>query len=882
MVDQEPGEKSRPRTRWQAFRGWPRGLRWAAYVATALVLTLVATSAAAWLVVRRPLPETDGELALPGLSAEVEVVRDGNGIPRIYADTTADLMMAQGYVHAQDRFYEMDIRRHVTAGRLSEMFGADTLDIDKTIRSMGWRRVAQQELALIRPDTRTALQAYADGVNAYLAVNGSSEIAVEYTLLRATGLDYEPEPWTPVDSLAWLKAMAWDLKGNFEDEIARTLLAVDHTPQQVAELYPPYPYDRHRPIVRGGAIVDGVFEQDARRDQTRNPIRPPWTADHTAAQTAAQEEAIEAFQSAVGSIPALLGRGEGVGSNSWVVDGEHSATGAPLLANDPHLGVSMPGVWTQVGLHCRTVSAECPYDVSGFSFSGVPGVVIGHNAEIAWGFTNLGPDVTDLYLEQVRGGQWLYDGRFRPLRERREVVEVRDGEDVELTVRSTRHGPLVSDVSAEMSTVGANAEPGVVAGASRGGYAVALAWTALQPAPTADAILGLNLATNWEEFRAAARSFAVPAQNMVYADRDGHIGYQAPGRVPIRKSPTAGQVPVAGWLPQNDWTGAYVPFEALPNVLDPESGVLVTANQPVTGRRYRYHLTSDWDYGYRAQRIRERLLDEGELSVDEMAALQLDTRHQFASELVPYLLDLRLPRGYPSAGQRLLADWDFTQPADSGAAAYYNVVWRNVLELTFHDELRESLWPDGGGRWWYAVSRLLRTPASAWWDVRGTEAVETRDEILTQALLDARDEMTVLQARDPDEWSWGRLHELVLRNSTLGESGIGPVEALLNRDGWRVGGSGSVVNATGWDAALGYQVATAPSMRMVVSLGGLDDSRWVSLTGVSGHPASDHYDDQTDLFAAGETLPWAFSGEAVAAAAEDRLTFVPSGDPAPE
>ncbi|MGD9958127.1 penicillin acylase family protein [Nocardioides sp.] len=856
---------------WQTVRVWPRPAKWLLGISLALVLVLLATAVVAWVVVRRPLPQTSGEIQLPGLTSSVEVVRDGNGIPQIYADTTADLMRAQGYVHAQDRFYEMDIRRHITAGRLSELFGAETLDTDKAIRTMGWRRVAEQELALISPDTRAALEAYADGVNAYLDTHSLGQISVEYTLLRATGLDYTPEPWTPVDSLAWLKAMAWDLRGNMDDEVARVLLSVNHDQDRIDELYPAYPYATHAPIVGEGAVVDGVFEQGADPGGTRNPKRPAFTPGEVAA--------VRDVHRALRSVPALLGSGragaDGLGSNSWVVDGEHSATGKPLLANDPHLGVSMPGIWSQVGLHCRTVDADCPFEVSGFSFSGVPGVVIGHNASIAWGFTNLGPDVTDLYLEKVRGERWLYDGAYRPLTIREEVIKVRDEDDFNLTVRSTRHGPLLSDVSQELSTVGANADapPGPDPG---NGFAVALEWTALHPAPTADAILGLATASNWSEFRAAASDFAVPAQNLVYADTEGHIGYQAPGRIPVRKSGNDGLVPSAGWLPENDWTGTSVPFEALPNVLDPDEGFIATANQAVIGPDYRYFLTSDWDYGYRSQRIRDRLLDEGELSIAEMSALQLDTYNAMAPTLVPYLLDIELPGGYDSDGQRLLDDWDFAQPADSAAAAYYNVVWKNLLQLTFHDELRESLWPDGGGRWWLAVTGLLQEPANPWWDDRTTDdVVETRDDILTTALIDARDELTRREALDPKQWTWGRLHRLDLHNATLGESGIGLVERLLNRDGYQVGGGGSAVDATAWDAGQGYDVISAPSMRMVVSLADFDASRWINLTGVSGHPTSGHYTDQTDLYVAGETLPWVFGRSAVEDAAEDTLTFTP-------
>ena len=618
---------------WRALRAAPRGVRLLAWGVSVLVLLLVVLLVVTTVVVRRPLPQTDGEVAVRGLSGDVEVIRDDAGIAHIYADSDADLMRAQGFVHAQERFFEMDVRRHVTAGRLSEIFGEQTLETDKFIRTMGWRRVAEREYALLESGTREALDAYADGVNAYLEDRSVGRIAVEYSILGLTGLRYQPEPWTAVDSLAWLKAMAWDLRGNMEDEVDRVLLSLDHTDEEIAQLYPDYPYAEHPPIVTGGGVIDGVFDQNASGNYTRNPRRTTLSPELV--------EALKGVRESVESMPELLGRGDGIGSNSWVVDGEHSATGAPLLANDPHLGVSQPGIWMQMGLHCRESAPDCTLDVSGFTFSGTPGVIIGHNADIAWGFTNLGPDVTDLYLEKIIGDdQWLRDGESQPLTMRTETIEVRGQADFELRVRHTEHGPLISDVSQEFATVGANS-PTDEAGPERGGgYAVALRWTALDPAPTADAILLLNRASDWDEFRTAASRFSVPSQNLVYADREGHIGYQAPGRIPIRKSGNDGRMPAEGWDSANDWTGDYVPFDGLPSVLDPEEGFVVTANQAVTDDDYPYFLTDDWDYGYRSTRIREVLAHEGELSVNALARM-VDRKPSGVSQ---HLARLRMAR----------------------------------------------------------------------------------------------------------------------------------------------------------------------------------------------------------------------------------------------
>jgi penicillin amidase len=807
-------------------------------VTLGLVVVLVLTAAAGVGLARRSLPTTEGTVHLHGLDGEVVVRRDAHGIPQLYADTARDLFRAQGFVQAQDRFWQMDYRRHLTSGRLSELVGKDALQVDMAVRTMGWRDVAEQELPLLSTTTRQYLEAFSDGVNDYLEDRSATRLSLEYLVLGLGGLDYQPEKWTPVDSLAWLKAMAWDLRGNMQDEIDRARLQVDRTDAQIAELYPPYDGAAHDPIMR-------------------------WIAG-----------------------PPVLGRQQrlgssgGIGSNSWVVSGRFTTTGKPMLANDPHLAPSMPGTWYQMGLHCRTVGPACPFDVTGFTFAGLPGVVIGHNRRIAWGFTNLGADVTDLYLEKLRGQEYLHGGTWVPLQEHDEVIRIHGAPSRTITVRSTRHGPLLSDVSEELSTVGANADvpPG---SPDRGnGYAVALRWTALEPAPTADAIFALDRAADWKDFRKAARLFAVPSQNMVYADVDGNIGYQAPGRIPIRKGGRTGDFAVPGWLPANDWSGRTIPFAELPHELNPAEGFIVAANQAVVGASYPHHLASAWDAGYRSQRIRtllERELDHGKVDLGELEQIQLDTRNPMAPVLVPYLMKVLLPSEYYSAGQRVLADWDFRDDADSPGAAYFNAVWRNLLRLTFHDQLRQSLWPAGGDRWFEIMTRLLRDPASAWWDDADTDTiVENRDQILAEAMRAARDDLTRRVAREPQDWRWGRLHHLRLDNPTLGRSGIGLVRALFDRGPYPVSGGSSVVDATAWDAAEGYDAVSVPSMRMVVSLADLDSSRWINLTGASGHAFDPHYTDQTELWLRGEYLPWPFSDDAVRNATRHTLRLVPA------
>jgi len=920
------------------FARLPRELRWAARVLVGLlVMALLLTLLGIWTI-RRSFPQTSGRIALSGLSAPVSVYRDDWGIPHIYADTADDLFKAQGYVHAQDRFWEMDIRRHVTAGRLSELFGEDQFETDAFIRTLGWRRVAEQEYQLIAPDTKRYLQAYADGVNAWLADHDGTEASLEYGVLRLArfGKDYVPEPWSPIDSLAWLKAMAWDLRSNMEDEVARSLAASTLPKHRVDQLYPDYPFGRHRPIVAGGRVVDGKFVQGPGSGRLDPPValpprpaqprpapnltpppaqpRPvpnltPPAAKHrpvpNLAPAAAEprsapsvpapnrarkapgtvpplrlpdgaQEQFHHLYDVLNGLPSMLGpAGSGLGSNSWVVSGVRTTTGKPLLANDPHLAPTLPSVWYQTGLHCTRISTDCPFDVTGFTFSGVPGVIIGHNTDIAWGFTNLAPDVSDLYLEKVSGDSYQYRGRQQPLEIRTETIRISGDGDRTITIRSTRHGPLISDPSEDMRDVGdfAPTPPGTP-GAERGeGYAIALRWTALQPSRTADAIFILNRAADWADFRTAASRFAVPAQNLVYADVTGNIGYQAPGRIPIRTAGD-GRWPVPGWTGKYEWRG-YIPFDALPSVYNPASGYVVTANNAVIDRRYPYLLTHDWSYGYRSSRIEQLIRSSGTLDASAMTRMQLDSHNGMAADLVQYLLAIPTDL-WVRGGQDLLRDWDQTQPPDSAAAAFYNAVWRHLLIRTFDDELPEEARPDGGDRWFEVVRRLLARPSDRWWDDVSTHDVrETRDDVLLAAMNDARDELTRLMGKDIGRWAWGKIHKLDLTNQTFGTSGIPPIEGLFNRGPVRLGGGESIVDATGWNSEEGYQVIWVPSMRMVVDLADLDQSRWINLTGASGHAYADHYWDQAPLWARGDTIPMQFSRGAVEAAADQSLTLAP-------
>ncbi|MEJ7741642.1 MAG: penicillin acylase family protein [Nocardioidaceae bacterium] len=844
---------------------WIRVLRWGGL---ALAVVLVATLLSAVWTVQRSMPQTEGSLTLDGIDAEVIVIRDDYGIPQIYADSTDDLFYAQGYVQAQDRFFQIDFRRHVTAGRLTELFGRDALEADTFVRTLGWRRVAQRELPLLRPATRSYLENFAQGVNAYLADRSGAELSLEYAVLGLNRVASSPEPWTSVDSLAWLKAMAWNLGSNMDEEITRSLLSTQLTRREIAILYPPYPYDENQPTVDQGAIVDGVFEQDATRNGTRLPNR--------AGYLSAGQEALLRARRASDAVSDLLGRGGGLGSNAWAVSGKHTKSGAPLLANDPHLEASMPSVWYQMGLHCNEVSRDCPFDVSGFTFAGFPGVVIGHNARIAWGFTNLYPDVQDLYLEKVSGDSVLYGGRQVALRTREESFDIAgEDEPVTVTVRESRHGPLISEASDTIAHVGEDAP---VPGASPSrdeGYAVALEWTALTPGRTADALFAINAASNFDDFRDAARDFQAPSQNLVYADVDGHIGYQAPGTIPVRRT-GQGDWPVPGWDPAYGWAPDPIPYEALPTVLDPEDGYVVSANQSVAGRGYPYFLGSSFDYGYRAQRIRGLLEGSDELTPEDMSRIQLDDYSSLARALTPWLRSVRIEDGYYRGGQQVLSSWDFRMDAGSPGAAYFNVVWSRLLDLTFSDQLPPGPGPTAtraGGQWCSRCS-TNRTTSSGTTSTPPTLSRSVTTSCSRRCCSPATSSPQSSPATQTTGAGacctssrfatrhWGHRAPRWVSSSTV--------------DPMSSGGGTAVPHATSWDASEGYEVTAVPSMRMVVPLDDLDAARWINLTGASGHAYNDNYTDQTELWAVGETLPWAFTRDRVVKAGVDVLVLKPA------
>ncbi|MFC7788003.1 penicillin acylase family protein [Microbacterium sp. MAHUQ-60] len=858
-------------------------------------LVVLATAAAFFLTwtIQRSFPETSGEVTLKGLQKNVTVQRDDLGIPTITASSTDDLFFAQGFTHAQDRFFEMDFRRHVTSGRVAEMFGSSQVPTDKFLRTLGWHKVAEQEVEALDDTTRGYYEAYAAGVNAYLSSHSGAELSLEYAVLGLQNADYKPEPWKPADSVAWLKAMAWDLRTNIGDETDRALLAAHldesgqtdaHAKALIDKVYPPYPFDKNPVIVPKISTVD--------------PLPADETGTAPAAYTGGSESGVtdavttvewQQADSVIEAASMLLGPiGEGIGSNSWVVSGEMTESGKPLLANDPHLGAAMPSVWYQVQLKCSQVTEACPFDVAGFSFSGLPGVVIGHNAQIAWGFTNLTTDVADLYIEKVDGDQYWRDGVLQPLEIEQDVIKVAGGKDVPLTIRRTVHGPIISGLTDDFTAIAKQPIAGIGKGQAEavlpltdapeippGDFAVSLRWTALDPGTTASAIFALDTAQDFTDFRRAASVFDVPAQNLIYADKHGNIGYQAPGRLPIRGSGD-GWLPQPGWDSSYDWTG-FIPFEKLPVSYNPPEGFIVTANNAIVTDDYDYFLSRDWDYGYRAARIAhliERKAATGPLNAQDLRDIQMDDEMWIGKRLAVAMDGVSVDRNGPKAAVDLLRTWDAQNRADSPAAAYANVLWSNLVRNVFLD--REVPLPVGDqGRLFTVVGTLLDAPADPLWTNERLN-VSSMDEMLALSASQAYDELAEVQGEDVTGWNWGRLHALTLTSSTFGTSGIAPIEMLFNRGPYEVSGGSSVVNATGWRLGESYATTTVPSMRMVVDLADLDASSWNHLTGASGHAFNQHYTDQTADWAKGVQRPWPFTGKAVARAAVDTLVLTPA------
>jgi penicillin amidase len=730
----------------------------------------------AYLFLRSTWPQEAGRLALGGLTGPVVVERDGHGVVRIRAESLEDLFFAQGVVHAQERLWQMEFQRRVGQGRLSEVLGEATLPQDRFLRTWGFYRAAQAAYARLLPEEKRVVDAYVAGVNAYLATR--PPLPLEFRLLG-----FRPEPWTGPDVLVWAKMMSYDLSANWDTELLRyRLLARGLSPERIAQLLPPYP-------------------EDAPTILRELPLPKE------------EEKPLQALLELSRRLPRFL-----EASNNWVVAGSRTATGKPFLADDPHLSLGVPSLWFLMAL-------EAPgYKAIGASLPGVPGIVIGRNERIAWGVTNVGADVQDLYVMEEAPGGYRYKGRVVPYRVREEVIRVKGGREERLKVRETVYGPVISDALED-----------------RPKNPLALRWVSLDPEDhILMAFLGVNRARNWEEFKKALEVYSAPSQNFVYADVDGNIGYIAPGKFPIRKEGHTGMVPVPGngeW----DWLGYRRP-EEWPQVLNPPKGYVVTANHKVTPPGFPYALTYDWAEPYRAERIEELLLAKERLSLEDMKAIQQDQKSLLYRDFRP-VLELLTPLSERSqAWRERLLSWDGTMAPGSEEALAF-ALWYAELTRLPEREVGEAHWDEPR----YLLRALKEGDKNC--DQPGTEYQETCLDFAALALERALDRKEALKAK-----TWGEVHRATFAHPVLSHT---PLSRLSDRE-VAFGGDRYTVNVGPFDPVT-LRMTEGPSYRQIVDLADMENSLFVHPMGQSGHLLAPHAADLLPLWARGEYLPMRFA-----------------------
>ena len=819
--------------------------------AFALILALVVIVAAAgYLYLRRSLPTLDGEIAVAGLAGPVDIVRDRDAIPHIFAATKMDAFFGLGYVHAQDRLWQMEFQRRVGRGRLSEIFGPSTIPQDRFLRTVGFGRAAAAAWKTTPDWARQQIDAYVAGINAFIATHHGSRLPPEFTLLR-----FEPEPWSGEDVAVWVKMMAWDLSKNFYAELMRHDLLAAVGPERLADLMPPYP--------PGGLSI--LSERDI-ADVVRTASRSGdlrHMASRVAAGVAQNVRPAEsgswssAFRAGLsGGEPAVTdllfggATSDAIGSNSWVVDGTMTASGKPMLANDPHLDLQIPSIWYLAHLSAGD------FDVIGATLPGTPAVAIGCNRFIAWGETNGTEDVEDFYEEHLDpSGRFAeFRGAQEPLTTRAETIAVKGAASIHVEVRSTRHGPLVSDaINANNAALPADRRPPPL-------EPLALRWTALDDNDsTLSAFLKLNEAKNWTEFTGALRDYVVPAQNVVYADVDGHIGYYVPGRVPIRASGD-GRVPADGWSGAMEWTG-WIPFEELPHAFDPPEHFIVTANNRPVPAEYPHVLGFEWSEPFRAGRITGLIGSvrgaRSKLTLDDFSMIQADTFSSHADALLPTLLLRVHPKDTAdSQALAIVRNWDRDARADSAGSAIFQAWLLHLTPALVADKIGPVLMAD------YrtferlsVVSRFLAntlkfpestsgtsstaSTSSMWCDDTTTPARETCEDAVSKALHEAVTDLSQQLGADPSRWRWDGVHRAMFRHQL---DSVRVLRPFLSRS-VPSGGDWSTVNVGPVTAAAPYEQRAAPGYRQIVDLSPANDSRFIDAVGESGHFLSKHYDD---------------------------------------
>ena len=780
-----------------------------------------------WWLVQRPVPKLDGIVSLDCLDAEVEVRYDRHAIPHVYAHSHADMFRAQGFIHAQNRMWQMEQARRIAYGTLAEVFGDVALDADRFSRTIGFRRAAEEELLALDAEMQQVLAWYADGVNGYIR-GRKGKLAAEFNLLRIA-----PQPWTPLDSVAFGKVMNWSLSLNWESELTRLRLSQRVGPIRAADLEPDYP-DKN-PIA-----LEGVGSAETTRLLA------------TAGLLLNEYEGVKSWFGV---------QGESRGSNAWVLAPKASQTRRPLLCNDPHLQVQIPGIWYESHL----TSPE--YNVSGATMPGIPGVMIGHNEDIAWGMTNGQVDVQDLYVERRHPHDptlFAYEDGWEKAEVIEERISIRRRAEPHLEqVVVTRHGPLISGfVSADLGDLGGTHD------------ALALQWTAYAPGQTLRSVLRLNKARNWEQFSAAMQDWAGPPQNVVFADVRGNIGYVLAGDIPVRTN-NLGLLPAPGWDGNHEWDGL-IPRDELPRLYNPPSGMIVTANNKITGDDYAHFMGVEFLPGWRAARIEEMLGEKERHKIGDMERIQLDTTSRFAIELTPWLTLLDSDDPWEKVALSHLRKWNHRLDPESTAALVFHYTLQSLLDLVFGDKLADINQDYLGisqnplflihGFMLRATTRLLELlsncESSVWYMDASTGRHRTREELLQAALTRAVRRIRRDLGDSARRWNWGRIHQ-VRYVHPLGSVRL--FRSMFNRGPFPVGGDATTPNlAAHVPNVLPGLVQVTASYRQIFDVGVWDRAQSVLASGQSGHPLSEHYDDQIPVWREGQYHPMPWGREEVA------------------
>jgi len=778
----------------------------------------------------KSFPVTEGTVPVAGVAAPVDVYRDGYGIPHVKATTTADLMFAAGYVHAQDRLWQMDLLRRAGEGRLSELFGARTLQIDMMFRMLDLPSVADSVEAHLRPESMDALRSYADGVNAFIDAHHGS-YPPEFDML-----DYAPGRWEVRHSLIVTRLIAWELALAWWTDLTYGAISERVSPAMLGELLPGWP-DSVRVTVPTG-------------QKPRPPI-----------STGAFSHLFDAAR----AYRAIFGPGTpGGGSNAWAVNASRSESGFPLLANDPHLGMPQPSRWYLMHLSAPGLN------VSGVTIPGVPVVVIGHNDAVAWGFTNAMLDDADFYVEQTDSanpGNVLFRGKSVPMKVRTEVIYLGSDDSVEVRFRSTVHGPVVNDVHPVLrrDSAGASAP-------------VAMKWTGFEVSDEVYGFLRIDAATDPAGFAEGLSHLTVPGQAVAYADTAGNIAYWTTGRVPLRGKQHP-MLPLDGWTGDAEWTG-YVDFASLPRLMNPPDGMIACANQRLSDDGYRWYLSTLWEPPSRIQRIRELLQGAAQFTSDDFKRMQQDVVSPYARETTALLLDVCAagPQADTTMTAALgyLRNWDFRFSTGDIATSIFNEFYVKLLENTYRDEMGDSLFrsfTEFGAIPNRVTSALLAKGGSPWFDDAGTAPVESRNDIIRKSLKDALDDLGRRLGPVMKEWRWGNLHTVTFRHPFGARE---PLDHVFNVGPFPVAGGGTTVSKTEYHTYDPYGVTVGPSMRQVVDLARPLEGFYVITGGQSGQPLNEHYDDQAPLWLNGGYVRVSADWDEIREAPWDRLTLEPA------